>query len=346
MKFFLTIICRSLAVFLTFSFPFFFTMPLLAESVRIKDLVEVKGVRVNELTGVGLVVGLPGTGDGAASMATRKAMMSLFAKLGHATPVDQIVAGSAAIVSVTAKLKTFSQNGDRLDVQIATLGDAASLVGGTLLMTPLKAAGGEVYAVAAGKVSTSSDSSPKAVLTAGSISGGASVEKEFRPEIERYGQVILSLRDPDFTTAMNIADVINTHLSGFFAKAADPVRIELTVPETYQGRVVEFVAEIEQLHADADQKAIVVINERSGTVVSGADIMIRPVAISHGSLTIEVGSERLTVMDATKKGEPAQTTVGSLAAGLTGFGLKPRDLISVLEAMKAAGALHAELKFL
>jgi flagellar P-ring protein precursor FlgI len=321
-------------------------LTVLAQTARIKDVVEIKGVRENSLQGVGLVIGLSATGDSPASVATKDALATMLGKFGHPYAPAQLAGGAVALVSVTGQLKTFMQNGDRFDVQLASLGDAKSLVGGTLMMTLLRAADGQVYGTAGGRVLTSSDSSPKAVQTSAVLPNGGVVEREFRPELEREGQIVLSLRQPDFTTAMNVADAINAKLSGLFAKAADPSRVDVIVPEPYAGRLVEFIAELEQLAIITDLKAVIVLNERTGTVVAGGDVRIFPVSIAHGKMAIQVGGDTVNLRDDKRKGEEQSTTVSALAAGVTAFGMGPRDLIAILHALKASGAIQADIKSL
>ena len=342
--------CRLfwIAVALVTLFALFNATPVRAEDSRLKDLVNIRGVRPNQLIGYGLVVGLNGTGDSRKSLSTNKAAASMLTKLGSRTTTDEAVSGSMASVIVTSELPAFSRNGDRIDVRLSTVGDAKSLAGGTLILTPLRAGDSQIYAAAQGPVvvGQASGNGPQ-VLTVATVPGGAFVEREFLPELAANDALILSLKTPDFTTNARIADQINKFFRGFFARSIDSASIEVTVPENYFDRKVEFISEMELLPIAVDRKAIVVVNERTGTVVMGSDVIISPVSIAHGSLTIQVGTAKGGKAGELKSVVPlGGTTVGKLIETMNSLGVKPGDLVGILQAINAAGALQAELRFI
>lgn len=324
-----------------------FSAPSHAAATRLKDLVHVRGIRSNYLNGLGLVVGLKATGDSKKSLATNKAVANMLTRMGMRITADEVVAGNMAAVLVTSDLPPFARIGDNIDVKVSALGDAKSLAGGTLVMTPLSAVNGDVYALSQGPVVVGQASGNGAqVLTVARVPQGASIEREFAPQIASGGRLTLSLKDPDFTTSSRIAEVINRKLKGFFAEAKDIGSVDLTLPSSYSNRVVEFMAEIESLTVDADTKAVVILNERTGTVVMGNQIMLSPVAIAHGDLSIRIGGG---------KGQEASpktligikgSTVGDLIDTLNGLGVKPGDLVGILQSLHASGALKAELRFI
>lgn len=314
--------------------------------VRIKDLTNIRGVRANQLIGFGLVIGLRGTGDSKKSLTTNKATANMLTRLGMRTDASDTVTASIAAVVVTAELPAFSRNGDRIDLRVSTVGDAVSLAGGTLVLTPLKAGDSDIYVVGQGAivVGQASGSGPQ-VLTVATVLSGGVVEKEYRPSLALDGKLVLALKQPDFTTSSRVAERINSHLKGFFAQAKDPVSVEVKLPALYrrEGRVVEFISEIESLRVSADQKATVVVSERTGTVVMGSKVLIDDVTIAHGELSIKVASTR----DGGKRVVKFNAaTVGSLVETLNSMGVKPADLVGILQAIHAAGALKAELKFI
>lgn len=330
------------------------SFPVRAEEVRIKDLANIRGVRPNQLVGYGLVVGLNGTGDSRKSLATNKAAAMMLTKLGMRTLPEESSSGSMASVLVTAELPAFSRNGDRLDIRLSTVGDAKSLAGGTLVLTPLKAGDGNIYAAAQGAVVVGQASGTGVqVLTVATVPGGAFVEREFVPDFGSTDQVLLSLRVPDFTTNSRVADEINRYFRGYFARSADQGLIEVTVPENYLDRKVEFVSELERLKVAVDRRAVVIVNERTGTVVMGSDVNIGPISISHGALTINVAQEKKGGSGASGASAAANSvvalggsTVGRLIETLNALGVKPQDLVGILQAIHAAGALKAELRFI
>jgi flagellar P-ring protein precursor FlgI len=321
-----------------------------AQSARIKDLANIRGVRDNQLVGFGLVIGLSKTGDSATSLATNNAVSNMLSRLGMRVEGDQVTSQSIAGVIVTANLPVFKRNGDKIDVKVSTIGDAASLAGGTLLMTPLRAGDGKVYVVAQGSVVVGqANGTGPAVLTAAMVPAGGLVEREFLPAIAPNGKLTLSLKRPDFTTSTNIADTINGFFKGYYAQAQDPASVEVEVPPLYRGRLVEFVADMEGLTSKYDQKAVVVLNERTGTIVMGSDVVVSAVTISHGDLSIKVAAAEDSKKDEEKANAVVSlkgTTVGNLVETINALGVKPADLVGILQAIHAAGALQADLRFM
>jgi len=343
---------------------------------RIKDIVDFEGVRDNMLVGYGLVVGLNGTGDTlTAGGFTQQSLLAMLARLGIKPTEAGIQSNNVAAVMVTAMLPPFARQGARIDVTTSALGDASSLLGGTLLVTPLHGADNEVYAVAQGQLAVggfaaagAAETVTKGVPTSGRIANGAIVEREVGFELGNMDSVQLNLRNPDFTTARRIAQAVNAFLGEAAARPSDPSTIDLTVPARYRRNVVNLLTDIEQLRIEPDQLARVVIDEQSGTIVMGENVQISTVAIAQGSLTIritetpqvsqpgpfaEVGTtttvartdieveegeeQRLTVVE-------SGITLQDLVNGLNALGIGPRDLITILQAVKAAGALQAEIQ--
>jgi flagellar P-ring protein precursor FlgI len=340
--------------------------------VRIKDIADVEGVRENQLIGYGLVVGLQGTGDKLDSAVfTRESLIGMLERLGVNTrdQVNKLSTKNIAAVMVTAQLPAFARSGSRIDIAISALGDATNLTGGTLLVTPLLGADGEVYAVAQGALSTgaiaargAAGSLTRGVPTAGRIANGATVEREIRFRLDKGQALRLGLRNPDLTTARRIATAINGAL-GPISKALDPrtVALDLSTRDP-----IDALATIENLRVVPDSAAIVVIEEASGTIVMGANVQISTVAIAQGNLTIRVtetpvvsqpgafaGGETVVVPrtdiqiddQSDKKLGILQSgvTLRELVASLNALGVGPRDLISILQSIKAAGALQADL---
>jgi len=340
--------------------------------VRIKDIADVEGVRQNQLIGYGLVVGLNGTGDKLNNnVFTRESLIGMLERLGVNTR-DQVTALSTkniAAVMVTAELPAFARSGSRIDISISALGDATNLTGGTLLVTPLLAADGEVYAVGQGTLSTgaiaargAASSVTRGVPTSARMANGATVEKEVPFKLDTGNSLRLGLRNSDLTTAQRVAAVINKTI-GKIAKATDPrtVRVDLTNRDP-----IETLGEIENLRIEPDNAAIVVIDEASGTIVMGANVRISTVAIAQGNLTIRVTeTPEVSQPDAFSKGKTvtvartaididdqhdkklgiltSSVTLRDLVASLNALGVGPRDLISILQSIKAAGALQADL---
>ena len=320
-----------------------------AEATRLKDLVRVRGVRPNYVNGFGLVIGLRGTGDSKKSLTTNKMIAHMLTRLGMKTSEQEVVAGNMAAVMVTGELPPFARIGDTFDIKVSAIGDSRNLSGGTLVLTPLSAGNSAVFAVAQGAVvvGQASGAGPQ-VLSVARVPQGATVEREFKPVIAASGKLILSLKNADFTTASRITEVINQNLKGFFAEATDVASIEVVVPPSYQQRLVEFMAELEAMQVEVDQKAVVVINERTGTVVMGASVVIAEVAIAHGDLSIKIaakggGGGKKGGKSLVKLGD---ATVGDLIESLNALGVKPADLVGILQAIHAAGALSADLKFI
>ena len=324
-----------------------------ASEARFKDLMNVRGVRTNQLIGFGVVVGLNGTGDSKKSIATNRAVANMLTRLGMKTHASEVVAGNVAGVVATVELPAFSRIGDKLDVKVSTVGDAKSLAGGMLLMTPLRGGDSRVYAMAQGAVVVGQANGQKAqVLTVARVPGGSTVEKEFLPDIASEGFITLSLKNPDFTTASRMVEKINLYFKGFYAQANDVASLKVQVPPSYQasGKLVDFISELENLKIQADMKAQVVLNERTGTVVMGSNVVIEPITITHGSLSIQIEDKK---SKKSKKGADRKnvvsmggTTVGELIETMNAMGVKPEDLVGIVQSIHAAGALRADVKFL
>lgn len=329
-----------------------------ASGARIKDLAAIKGVRSNQLTGFGLVVGLNGTGDGNI-LFTRQSLANMFKRMNIHFDKNQISVKNVAAVMATASIPPFARIGDRIDITVSSLGDAKSLKGGTLLMMPLKGVDGNVYAIAQGAISLAipagANSRDSHLLTA-RIINGATVEREIPLNLDGKKKLVLSLFRQDFTTARRVADTINAALGEGTAKTIDASAIGLHVPERMQAsRVAEFIADIERLAVIPDTIAKVVINEKTGTVVIGSDVTISSVAVAHGDLSVMINDPGGNNQDpgannandqASLMELPGTSTIGELVNGLNSLGVKPRDLISILESIKAAGALQAKLEII
>ena len=314
---------------------------------RLKDLVAVKGVRENPVIGYGLVIGLNGTGDGGGEI-TNTSLKRMFEKLGL-SPQSEVSSKNVAAVIVTAKLPPFARVGQKLDIKVSSIGDANSLAGGTLLVTPLKGGDGEVYAIAEGSVSIGGLDQGKRMATTALIPSGGIVEKEININFEKKESLRLTLNNPDFTTAARIEKTINEQLGGRYAIAKDSTTIDLMIPVHYQRNIVQLLAIIENYKVYQDVAAKIVINERTGTVVAGGELTLKPVAISHGNLSIEIGeggggasggkSNHLYYMD-------DQTTLNDLVKSLNALGTTPQDLISIFQALKRNGALIGEIELI
>ena len=347
-----------------------------AKTTRIKDIVNIEGVRDNQLIGYGLVVGLNGTGDSLGnSPFTEQSLTAMLERLGVSVRGQNLNTGNVAAVMVTATLPPFTNQGSRVDVSISSLGDAGSLQGGTLLVTPLLAADGEVYAVAQGEISIAGFSVTgqagtvtQNIPTSGRIADGAIVEREIDFQLADLQQVSLALKNPDFTTARRIAQAINGFTSARLAKAENSSSVMLRRPQNYDGNIVDLITDIEQLPIQPDQPARVVISERSGVIVMGADVRISDVAIAQANLTIKI-TETPQVSQPNPFAEQGQTvtvprtelevnqgadvrlatldtgvTLQDLVTGLNKLGMQPRDIITILQAIKTAGALQAEIE--
>jgi flagellar P-ring protein precursor FlgI len=345
--------------------------------VRIKDIAAFEGVRDNLLVGYGLVVGLNGTGDNFSNSAfTEQSMIGMLERLGVNVRDKAFKPKNVAAVMVTATLQPFARQGTRIDVSVSAIGDSKSLEGGMLLVTPLMGADGEVYAVSQGPVAVTGFSAEgdaakvtKGVPTAGRVANGALVEREIGFELDAMAAMRVSLHNPDFTTAARIAEAINGRLGLAAARALDPGTVQLAIPAGYQGDVARLIVEIEQLPIVPDQPSVVVIDERTGTVVMGENVRISTVAISQGNLTIrvtetpqvsqpepfsETGSTAIvprTTIDVNEEGRQIGILSGSaslrdVVEGLNALGVTPRDMIAILQAIKAAGALQAEIQIM
>ena len=363
---------------------------------RLKDMATLKGVRQNQLIGYGLVVGLQNSGDKSyKSPFTIQTLLSMLEKLGTTVEVQQLVNSrtgvsdirrlqdvrveNVAAVMVTANLPSFARQGSRIDITVSSLGDARSLKGGTLLLTPLKAANGEVFAVGQGAVSVGGGyfekarrvSSRKNHPTVGRITGGALVEAEVGFDFESLETLQFSLSSPDFTTSIRVVNAINASLGIDAATALDPGTIEVSIPAEFANKKVELVAQLEVLDIDIDSSAKVVLDERTGTIVIGENVKIDKVAISHGNLTIKIGESTRVSQPAPFSGGEAllipQTTlnvaetggksgrvmlidsgvnIGDMVKALNNMGISPRDLITIFQILKSAGALHAQLEII
>ena len=315
-----------------------------AHAARVKDIANVRGVRDNQLIGYGVVVGLKGTGDSKAEF-TNKSMTRMFDKLGMKVEDKDIASKNVAAVIITSSLPPFARAGNKIDITVNSVGDASSLAGGTLIQSPLRAADQNIYAVAQGSllVGTGADSHS----TVGRIPNGAIIERDVAEDFTARKMFRLTLNNPDFTTAARLSKRINMDLSGKYATAKDAGTVDIIVPFSYEGRAVELLASIESLDVTPDTRAKVIVNEKTGTVVIGDTVRISRVAISHGDLTVKVDGgkgkskdgDRVALFD-------SGTSVGDLVRSLNQIGVSPRDLITVLQNIKAAGALQGELEIL
>jgi flagellar P-ring protein FlgI len=349
-------------------------MPCAAQSVRIKDIATVEGVRANQLVGYGLVIGLAGTGDSQQTKFTTQSLSNLLETYGISVPADKMKLKNVAAVMVTATLPAFARSGSTLDVLVSSLGDSTSLQGGTLLQTPVKAANGLVYAVAQGPLSiggfsasTGGAASSKNHSTVGKIPGGAIVERETATELASDGHLSIALSRNDFTTAVRTARAIDAQFGAGTAQAVDARTVSVSLPAGVTNPV-SFISQIESVEVTCDSAAKVVVNERTGTVIIGGKVRISQVAVSHGSLTVEVNSEPQVSQPAplssgktevvanttlTVKEQPASlvainagATVEELVKALNALRVTPRDLIAILQAIKDAGALQADMEII
>ncbi|MCE3009807.1 MAG: flagellar basal body P-ring protein FlgI [Proteobacteria bacterium] len=317
-----------------------------ASAARLKDIASIRGVRENQLIGYGIVVGLKGTGDGKNEF-TSKSVGRMLDKLGVKLDTQSVESKNVAAVIVTATLPAFGKSGNPLDITVNALGDASSLEGGTLLQTPLRAANEEVYAVAQGAIIIGGEGKA-AHSTVGRIPNGAIIEKDVGADFASRKMFRLTLHNPDFITAARTMLTINRELGGQYASAKDAGTIDIVTPFAYENRGVELLATIEAIEINPDSKARVIVNEKTGTVIIGDKVKISRVAIAHGNLTVKVGDkkgkeegggDRVAVLD-------TGVSVGELVQALNKLGVSPKDLISILQSIKAAGALHGELDVL
>ncbi|WP_245897784.1 flagellar basal body P-ring protein FlgI [Pseudoprimorskyibacter insulae] len=344
-----------------------------AQTVRIKDLVEFDGVRANDLVGYGLVVGLNGTGDGLRNAPfTEEIMSNILERLGVNVTGEQFRPKNVAAVLVTAELHAFSRSGSKVDVTVSAIGDAKSLLGGTLIMTPLNAADGQIYAVAQGTVIAGGAEAEgdaarivKGVPTSGVIPAGARVEREVEFDFTQMTRIRLALREPDFTTANRIERAINQTFGRRAALMTDAGTVALDLGKTGLASPAHAIVRIENIAVQPQQRARVVVDQRSGTIVMGEDVRISRVAVSQGNLTLRIEeapqavqpnpfSDGETVVVPRTNADltedpgislaevPEGTSLSEVVAGLNALGVRPRDMIDILKSIKAAGALHAE----
>ena len=341
---------------------------------RIKDIAKIQGVRSNQLVGYGLVVGLNGTGDDDDTPQMISSTVALLRSYGITINESELDSDNVAAVMLTATLPPFIREGDTIDVTVSSMGNAESIQGGTLLQAPLRAADGEVYAVAQGAISTGgftagngNSGAQKNFPTVGLIPNGAIVERTVEDDIGKNGTVSLSLGIADFTTATRITNAINDAY-GQIAQAANPGRIDIRIPNYYRANVVEFVSSIEELSVTPDSIAKIVFNERTGTIVMGGNVSVDECAITQGGLSIRVtrdmevsqpepfsyGTTMRKYSEETEVEEqpsnsivmPPTTNINDIIGALNAVGATPRDCISILQAMKAAGAIHAVLEII
>jgi flagellar P-ring protein precursor FlgI len=349
--------------------------PSTVQAARIKDIAKFKGVRNNQLVGYGLVVGLNGTGDSEGTEFTIQSLVNMLERLGVSVDKEKVKVDNVAAVMVTAELPPFAKAGNTIDVQVSSIGDADNLSGGSLLMTPLKGPDGKVYAVAQGAVTIGAlafggkaASVQKNHPTVGRIPGGALVEKEVPLTLGEDNMLTYELRQPDFTTVSRMTAIINNHFSQPLASAVDSGSLTIRVPHDFQEHAIDFIAALESLTITPDSPAKIVVNEKTGTIVMGEGVKISTVAVSHANLSIII-SETASVSqpNALAQGQTEVipetaidvveekanlvvmemgVNIGDVANALNAIGATPRDLIAIFQAIKAAGALHAELVIL
>jgi flagellar P-ring protein precursor FlgI len=342
---------------------------------RIKDLASIEGIRQNQLIGYGLVVGLNATGDTLNNIPfTRQSLQAMLERMGVNTRGATMRTANVAAVMITANLPPFATQGTRLDVTVSALGDAKSLQGGTLLVTPLLGADGEAYAVAQGSVSISGFAAEgdaakvtRGVPTVGRIANGAIIEREIEFKLNTQRTVRLALRNPDLTTSRRIAAVINDFMGTNTAEPTDPGTVVLQIPARYEGNIIRLLTEVEQLKVEPDNVARIVIDERSGIIVMGREVRVSTVAVAQGNLTVTIAEQpqvsqpgplsqgqtavvprtgvRVDTGDGNKLAIVREgVTLQELVNGLNALGIGPRDLISILQAIKSAGALQADIE--
>lgn len=343
-----------------------------ARAARLKDIADIEGVRSNQLIGFGIVVGLNGTGDKKGTLFTSQSVSNLLERLGvRVSPQDLKLANVAAVIA-TANLPPFAKPGSRLDVTLSSLGDASTLQGGTLLLTPMKGSDGKVYAVSQGAVSVGGfsisqggDTATKNHPTVGVISRGATVERAIPFDLFANGQVRIVLRDPDFMTATRVQSAVNSYLGSGSAKAIDSASVVVPLDPQSAASPVELIARLEQVSVEPDSPAKVVVNERTGTIIMGENVRVSTVALAHGNLNVTIRQEtEVSQPNALAQGQTAVVNNSDIKVGeeggqfsviketvslrevvdaLNNLGATPRDLIAIFEALQKAGALHAEL---
>ena len=370
-----TVLFKKSAVFSIIGAVFLLAGGQAAASSRIKDIADFEGVRENQLVGYGLVVGLNGTGDNIKSINfAKESLISMLDQLGINARDGQLKSKNMAAVMFTATLPPFARQGSRIDVMVSAMGDAKSLQGGTLIATPLNGANGEVYAVAQGQIATGSVSAQgnnasvtRGVPTSGRIANGAIIENEIDFALDSLKNIRIALRNPDFTTARRISDAINAMLGQPASKALDPATVDLQIPQEYEDKIVDLMTKVEQLQVQPDQLAKVVIDESSGIIVIGKDVKINRLAIAQGNLTIKISeipmvsqplpfsngttvTQNVTAIDVNEEVNSRLSVLDTgvnlqeLVDGLNALGVTPRDLISILQAVKASGALQADIE--
>ena len=348
-----------------------------AAQVRIKDISRVEGVRNNVLTGFGIVVGLNGSGDKDQTRFTTQALANAMSKSGISLNPSQIKVKNVAMVLVQAELPPFARSGSRIDVTVSSTGDATSLQGGTLLLTELKGVDGQVYCLAQGPLSIGGFSAGgggsqtvKNHPTVGSIPNGAMVEREIIFPFLAEGKVRFLFQDSDFTTMDRAVSTVNQLLGSAYARPVNPRVMEVMIPPEFSGNAITFVSRLENLRLEVDTPAKIVINERTGTIVIGENVKVSKVAIAHGNLTIRIQTENLavpggglvnspdTVIETNETTEVSEespahlmvaekaVTLGAIAETLNALKVTPRDIIAIFQALKEAGAIHAELKLI
>ncbi len=350
-----------------------------AQATRIKDLADIEGVRENQLMGYGLVIGLNGTGDDIKkSVFTKQAIINMIKRMGMALPAEvfkQMNTKNIAAAMVTAQLPAFARPGSSIDILVSSIGDASSLSGGTLLMTPLKGPDGSTYAVAQGPLAVGgiafggkAAKAQKNFPTSGRITGGAIVERSVNYALPPTGELLYQLRQTDFTTVSRMSDAINSHFGKGTASSMDSRSVKVQKPAGYQGDMVTFISDLESIEIDPDRSARIVVNERTGTIVMGQDVRISTVAVSHGNLNLvitestevtqpnplaggeTVAAPKTAISVTEEKGNlvvlQMGVNIGEIARALNAIGATPRDLIAIFQAIKAAGALQGELVIL
>ncbi len=358
---------KKLAVF---TILFLFSASTIFAGVKIKDVAGFEGVRENQLIGYGLVVGLNGTGDKSQSMFTVKSISSLLKRMGIDVPSNKISPKNVAAVMVTATLPPFVKPGAKIDVTLSSLGDAGSLLGGTLLLTPLQGADGIIYAVAQGNILMSGGPGG-GYATVARIPEGALIEREIPVTMVKDGKVKLSLKHVDFTTCIKMAEAVNVEFGENIAKAVDGATVEIKIPQLYADNIVPFLSRIENINIVPHRKAKIVINEKTGTIVSGVDAKIARVSIVHKNLNIDIkppqesgnkdenNNEDILPKNLSLKraifveGETSEkeecseyVTAGEVASILASMGVKPNDMIAIFQAIKEAGAIEADMEIM
>ena len=348
-----------------------------ASGARIKDIASLKGVRSNQLVGYGLVIGLDGTGDSTQTKFTTQTLVNMMERLGIHALSDKVKVSNVAGVMVTASLPPFAKKGSTLDVLVSSIGDAKSLQGGTLVMTPLKGADNNVYAIAQGALLVGGFASSGAAgggvsknhPTVARIPGGALIEREVPFDFNSLKDITIALDNPDFTTALRVSNAINSQMKAISATPVDAGTVKINIPGNYDGNHVSLVASLEQIEIQPDTQAKIVLSERTGTVIMGEKVMISPVAIAHGNLSVEIKEKKNVSQPAPfSQGQtvttpetdvniseekkqllvvsPEKADLGSVVKALNAIGVSPRDLITVFQAIKASGALQAELEII